>query len=98
MTSSQRGAKSDDPFPNRGQFGIKDLRLPSPQHAAVLVCIFDGADGPEVVLTERARNLRMSGGEVALPGGKRDKEDEGDKYTKTLGRPQLHHQTAVTST
>ncbi|RRW43743.1 CoA pyrophosphatase [Pseudomonas luteola] len=42
--------------------------------AAVLLPIIRG-DDPELVLTLRASNLSTHGGEVALPGGRRDPED-----------------------
>ena len=46
-------------------------------HAAVLAVLFDCADDPtpRLLLTRRA-NLRSHSGEVALPGGRRDPEDE----------------------
>lgn len=48
-------------------------------HAAVLAVLFDARDdptrAPRLLLTRRA-NLRSHSGEVALPGGRRDPEDE----------------------
>lgn len=44
------------------------------QEAAVLVPIIRG-EHPELLLTLRASNLSTHGGEVALPGGRRDPED-----------------------
>lgn len=46
-------------------------------HAAVVAVLFDCADDPtpRLLLTRRA-NLRSHSGEVALPGGRRDPEDE----------------------
>ena len=41
------------------------------QEAAVLVPIIRG-EHPELLLTLRASNLSTHGGEVALPGGRRD--------------------------
>lgn len=38
--------------------------------SAVLVPLFDAGDGPEVVLTRRARHLRDHRGEVSFPGGR----------------------------
>ena len=71
----------------RGQFGIDDLARPQPEHAAVLILLREGGFGaPEVLLTVRSKTMRRHGGEVALPGGKRDAGDAGDKYTSTLGK------------
>jgi 8-oxo-dGTP pyrophosphatase MutT (NUDIX family) len=38
--------------------------------SAVLIPLFDAGDGPEVVLTRRARHLRDHHGEVSFPGGR----------------------------
>lgn len=48
--------------------------------AAVLVPLVDYADGPRVLLTERAGNLSSHGGEVAFPGGKVDASDESVQF------------------
>ena len=69
----------------RGQYGITDLKLPKPAHAAILALLRQGSDGPEVLLTVRSPKMRRHGGEVALPGGKRDLDDSGAKFTRTLG-------------
>lgn len=42
--------------------------------AAVLLAVTGGAN-PEVILTRRAQHLNSHPGQVAFPGGKRDKED-----------------------
>lgn len=42
------------------------------RHSAVLVALFDGALGAEVVLTRRARHLSSHKGEVSFPGGRTD--------------------------
>ena len=57
-----------------------------PIHASILAVIRDGPSGPEVLLTERAARMRRGAGEISLPGGKREKEDGGTTYTRTLGR------------
>ena len=45
--------------------------------SAVLALFEPGTDqSPQLVLTERARHLRLHAGEVAFPGGKCDPEDE----------------------
>ncbi|CAM6039949.1 unnamed protein product [Sphagnum compactum] len=52
------------------------------RRASVLVCLFEGAAGElRVILTRRAGQLSSHSGEVALPGGKRDEEDEDDIAT-----------------
>lgn len=54
---------------------------PKSKRAAVLLCLFQGAEGElRVILTKRAGSLSSHSGEVALPGGKRD-EGEDDKAT-----------------
>lgn len=42
--------------------------------AAVLLAVTKG-ENPEVILTRRAQHLKSHPGQVAFPGGKRDKED-----------------------
>lgn len=49
--------------------------------AAVLVAISDKANSPQVLLTRRAKHLAIHSGEVAFPGGKRDREDESLLHT-----------------
>jgi 8-oxo-dGTP pyrophosphatase MutT (NUDIX family) len=50
---------------------------PSVRPSAVLILLADGndADGPDVLLTERAWTLRSHAGQMAFPGGRLDKED-----------------------
>ncbi|KAJ3413403.1 hypothetical protein HDV05_008114 [Chytridiales sp. JEL 0842] len=56
--------------------------IPPSSLAAVLVGLVENDRGVlEVVLTKRAEGLRTHGGEVALPGGKMDEEDEDLAYT-----------------
>ncbi|KAG0582715.1 hypothetical protein KC19_3G079700 [Ceratodon purpureus] len=59
-----------------------DIKVsPTSKRAAVLLCLFQGAEGElRVILTKRAGSLSSHSGEVALPGGKRD-EGEDDKAT-----------------
>src|SRR3954470_6374363 len=40
--------------------------------AAVLVALFDGPQGAEVILTRRAPHLRSHRGEISFPGGRTD--------------------------
>lgn len=48
-----------------------------PGVSAVLIPIFDGKDGLEVLYTRRSDNLRNHPGEVSFPGGRVDPEDDG---------------------
>jgi len=48
--------------------------------AGVLIAITDELE-PHVILTKRARGLSSHGGEVALPGGKRDDSDPSVVFT-----------------
>ena len=56
-------------------------RLAPPEHprrrSAVLVLIADGPDGPDVLLTERASNMRSHNAQVSFPGGGADPGDTG---------------------
>ena len=45
--------------------------------AAVLMLFAEGAEGPDVLLIERAATLRSHAGQPAFPGGAIDPEDEG---------------------
>jgi 8-oxo-dGTP pyrophosphatase MutT (NUDIX family) len=47
----------------------------SARAASVLILFGEGADGPEVLLTERAHDMRSHAGQVAFPGGSQDAED-----------------------
>jgi 8-oxo-dGTP pyrophosphatase MutT (NUDIX family) len=52
------------------------------RQAAVLILIAtDGADGPDVLLQQRASGLRDHAGEVAFPGGARESGDTGPPAT-----------------
>lgn len=48
--------------------------------AAVLLCIVD-SEKPTLVLTERAATLRNHAGEISLPGGKAEADDDDLTYT-----------------
>ena len=52
------------------------VHRPSLQPAAVLVLLTDGPDGPEVVLTERASDLRHYPSQLVFPGGQAEPDDE----------------------
>jgi 8-oxo-dGTP pyrophosphatase MutT (NUDIX family) len=49
--------------------------------AAVLVCFADGADGPELLLTERSNQLRNHAGQISFPGGASEPGDDGPAGT-----------------
>lgn len=52
------------------------------RQAAVLILIaIDRADGPDVLLVQRARTLRDHAGQVAFPGGAREGSDAGPPAT-----------------
>lgn len=46
------------------------------RRSAVLVAIYDGADGPTTILTRRPMHMRKHAGEIAFPGGSHDESDE----------------------
>jgi 8-oxo-dGTP pyrophosphatase MutT (NUDIX family) len=46
------------------------------RRSAVLVAVYDGADGPTTILTRRPKHMRKHAGEVAFPGGAYDETDE----------------------
>lgn len=47
----------------------------TPRPASVLVLFGEGADGPHVLLLERAHDMRSHAGQVAFPGGVQDSDD-----------------------
>ena len=47
------------------------------RRSAVLLLFGEGAEGPDVLLTERAANLRSHPGQVAFPGGALESADAG---------------------
>lgn len=49
--------------------------------SAVLALVRDGAEGAEVLLTERSHNVQDHKGQVSLPGGSRDPADKDDLAT-----------------
>jgi 8-oxo-dGTP pyrophosphatase MutT (NUDIX family) len=49
----------------------------TPRRSAVLILFAEGAQGPDVLLTERAATLRSHAGQVAFPGGALDAADRG---------------------
>ncbi len=53
------------------------------KRSAVLIAVYDGADGPELILTRRPQHMRKHAGEVAFPGGATDDTDESLWHTAT---------------
>jgi len=49
--------------------------FPDARQSAVLIALFDGSKGAEVVLTRRARHLTTHKGEVSFPGGRCDPDE-----------------------
>lgn len=49
----------------------------SARESAVLLLFGQGADGPEILLIERASGMRSHAGQVAFPGGAVDPSDDG---------------------
>lgn len=64
---------------------VRGPAVPRPEHqgrrSAVLVAIYDGADGPTTILTRRPKHMRKHAGEVAFPGGSHDDTDESMWHT-----------------
>jgi mutator protein MutT len=56
----------------RGAGAPPEHVLEAPRLSAVLVALFDGERGAEVVLTRRAEHLTTHKGEVSFPGGRAD--------------------------
>lgn len=46
--------------------------FPDARLSAVLIALFQGPDGAEVLLTRRGMSLRNHGGEISFPGGRMD--------------------------
>lgn len=46
------------------------------RRSAVLIGVYDGADGPTTILTRRPLHMRKHAGEIAFPGGSHDDTDE----------------------
>jgi 8-oxo-dGTP pyrophosphatase MutT (NUDIX family) len=68
-----------DAAQHRGPASL-DPRLRPPadgsgRRAAVLIAVCDDADGPAVLLTERAHSMRSHAGQVAFPGGGVEPDD-----------------------
>ena len=48
------------------------VEFPGGRHSAVLIALFPGEQGAEVVLTRRSQGLRNHRGEISFPGGRLD--------------------------
>jgi 8-oxo-dGTP pyrophosphatase MutT (NUDIX family) len=53
----------------------------SARQAAVLMLFGEGAEGPDVLLTERSHDMRSHAAQVSFPGGGRDPGDRGPEHT-----------------
>lgn len=51
------------------------------RRGAVLILFGDGPNGPDVLLTERAHDMRSHPGQVSFPGGSTDESDDGPQAT-----------------
>ena len=66
-----------------GRSGGEDLSLPLPpaegpgRRSAVLILFGEDANGPNVLITERAATLRSHAGQPSFPGGRIDPDDAG---------------------
>lgn len=73
------------PWTPHASWTVDELVAPVPQHsapllppfpdarvAAVLIALWEGADGPEVLLTRRSMEMRNHRGEISFPGGRLD--------------------------
>ena len=71
LATTSRGGSSD--------FDLNEEYILPPnrplREAAVLVPVIHTGDAPELILTKRASHLKHHPGQIAFPGGKRDKED-----------------------
>src|SRR5205085_10422434 len=56
----------------RGPGRPMPVEFPAGRHSAVLIALFPGARGAEVVLTRRSQRLRNHKGEISFPGGRLD--------------------------
>ncbi len=53
------------------------------RRSAVLVAVYDGADGATTILTRRPQHMRKHAGEVSFPGGAHDETDTSLWHTAT---------------
>jgi 8-oxo-dGTP pyrophosphatase MutT (NUDIX family) len=75
----------EPPWPSDSSWTVADLVDPVPEHSApllpsfpgarvsaVLIALFEGEDGAEVLLTRRSMHMRNHRGEISFPGGRLD--------------------------
>jgi 8-oxo-dGTP pyrophosphatase MutT (NUDIX family) len=75
----------DPPWSHGTRWTLDQLVDPVPEHSApllpsfpdarvsaVLIALFDGDEGPEVLLTRRSMQMRNHRGEISFPGGRLD--------------------------
>lgn len=67
------------------------VAFPDARQSAVLVALFDGAEGAEVVLTRRAWHLSNHKGEVSFPGGRVDPGES----PQACARREAHEEVAL---
>lgn len=72
------------------RFSAPDDSTPRP--ASVLVLFGEGADGPHVLLLERAADMRSHPGQVAFPGGA---QDPGDADEVAAALREAHEETGL---
>ncbi len=86
----------DPPWPHGTRWSVDDVIAAVPEHSApllpsfpdarvsaVLVALFEGDDGAEVLLTRRSMQMRNHRGEISFPGGRLD---PGETPTETALR------------
>lgn len=71
LKAASRGGSSDFDL-NKDEILLPNRPL---REAAVLVPVINANSEPELILTKRASHLKHHPGQIAFPGGKRDKED-----------------------
>jgi len=64
----------------------------APTQSAVLAAVYEGDDGPSVLLTRRAAHLRSHKGEVSFPGGRAEPDDRDLAHTALR---EAHEETAL---
>jgi 8-oxo-dGTP pyrophosphatase MutT (NUDIX family) len=65
---------------------------PDARPASVLILLGDGDEGPDVLLLERARDMRSHAGQVAFPGGS---QDPGDPDAAAAALREAHEETGL---
>ncbi|HVT64639.1 MAG TPA: NUDIX hydrolase [Mycobacteriales bacterium] len=68
-----------------------------PRHAATVIMLRDGSDGPEVYLLRRAASMAFAAGAFVFPGGSVDLRDEDLPDEAWVGRPPAEWATDLSS-